>query len=173
MKKWMTFLLLLVCVANAAGCASVQKKFTRKKKTPSHVAATIYLQEGEYQKKYSNDYYYKSHFTFWKTWQSELINGLGGNRKKVARSAQEALGHLTELGNYLIPEKKSQLQLEIDSLSKIVRKIESQHYSDSEYGGMRSELERIQRTVSNNFYYDKVKKEILPDGVDLGEEPSE
>src|SRR3989338_2028103 len=174
MKKWIGFLLMGVVLINSAGCASVQKKFTRKKKEPRHIPAAVYLQEtGSYQKKYSNDYYYKTHFTFWKSWQDELINQLGGNNKKVTRSAQEALGHLREMNNYLTPLKQEELRPQLDSLAKINQRIESSGYSDAEIGSLRVELERIMRIVSNNFYYDKVKNEIIPETVDLGTPASE
>ena len=167
-KRFLSLLLLIVWVAGLAGCATVQKKFTRKKKTPKHTAATIYFQEGAYQKKFSNDYYYKTHYTFWKTWQDELITQLGGNQKKVARSAQEALGHLTEMNRYLVPEKQAELKPLLDDLARITRNIEGRGLSDSEIGSVRVELEKIKRLVANDFYYEKVKDQLLPDTIDLG-----
>ncbi len=167
-KRFLSFLLLVVFVAGLAGCATVQKKFTRKKRTPKHTPASIYFQEGPYQKKFSNDYYYKTHYTFWRTWQDELITQLGGNQKKVARSAQEALGHLTEMNRYLAPEKQAELKPQLDDLTRITRNIEGRGLSDSEIGSVRVELEKIKRIVSNGFYYDKVKDQLLPDTIDLG-----
>ncbi len=168
MKKWVGFFLVLVMAMNVAGCASVQKKFTRKKKEPRHVPAVVYLEEGTYQKKYSNVYYYKTHFTFWKSWQDELINQLGGNGKKVSRTASEALGHLQEMNHYLTPVKQEELKSQLDALTKIAQRIESGGYPDSEVGGIRVELEKIRRIVSNNFYYDKIKDDLLPESIDLG-----
>ena len=169
MRKWVGVFLAFILMMNAAGCASVQKKFTRKKKVPSHTPAVVYLQEGPYQKKYSNDYYYKTHFTFWKSWQDELINQLGGNNKKVSRAAQEALSNLQEMNQYLNPAKQEELKPQLDALAKITQRIESGGYSDSELGGIRVELEKIRRIVSNNFYYDKIKDDLLSDTIDLGE----
>ena len=167
MRKWVGFFLVFILMMNAAGCASVQKKFTRKKKEPGHIPAVVYLQEGPYQKKYSNVYYYKTHFTFWKSWQDELINQLGGNSKKVSRAAEEALGHLQEMNQYLSAAKQEELKSQMDALAKIAQRIGSGGYPDSELGGIRVELEKIRRIVSNNFYYDKVKNDLLSDSVDL------
>src|SRR3989338_3612583 len=108
-KKAITYLLFAVLILPMAGCASVQKKFTRKKKEPKHVAATIYFEEGPHQKKYSNVYYYKTHYTLWKTWHEDLIKVIGGNRKKIARCAEESLSHLTQMRNCLVPEKQKAL----------------------------------------------------------------
>ncbi len=172
------FISLTVCLLAEAGCATVQKKFTRKKKEPAHIPSVIYFsaeggsasggQEGPYQKKYSNAYYYKTHFTMWKSWQDELLLGWGGNNKKWARSAQEAYSHLTEMNRYLVPAKQSQLRPQLDSLSQIMRKIDSGSYAKSEEGGLRTELEKIKRLVAADFYYDKVKGSVLADDVDLG-----
>jgi len=169
-KNWLWFLAVIL-VVGTAGCASVsgiEKKFIRKKKTPEHVAAAVYIEQGPYQKKYSSEYYYKSHFTFWKSWQNELLNNLGGNQKKVERCAEEAWNNLTEMNKYLVPAKQAELAPNLESLGRIAAKISGGNYSRSEKGDVRAELEKIQRIVSNNFYYDKVKNDLVPDTVDLG-----
>ena len=160
--------ILAVLFIATAGCASVQKKFTRKKKEPKHVAAAVYFEEGPYQKKYSNVYYYKMHYTMWKSWQDDLINGIGGNRKKTSRNAEESLNHLTELSHYLMPEKKKELEPILQDLTRLVKKIDLGAYSNSENADLRVELQKIKRLVGNNFYFDKVSNEIFPDTVDLG-----
>jgi len=166
-NKFFAWMIILVFVAGLPGCASVQKKFTRKKKEARYIPKAVYFHEGAYQKKYSNDYYYKTHYTLWKTWHTELVNQLGGNQKKVARSAQEALGHLTEMHRYLVPEKQSELAPTLESLAAMTRRLEGRTYAESEIGPVRVELEKIQRLVANNYYYDKIKDQILQDTVDL------
>ena len=168
MKKTITFLLFLILVINLTGCASVQKKFTRKKKEPSHIPAAVYFEEGAYQKKYSNAYYYKMHYTLWKTWQSDLINGIGGNRKKTQRNAEESLNQLTEMSHYLAPEKEKDLEPLLEDLTRLVKKIDSGAYSSTENADLRVELQKIKRLVDNDFYYDKVTSQILPDTVNVG-----
>ncbi len=165
MRKFIGITLIAVLVLSTAGCASFQKKFTRKKKEPKHVATAIYLQEENYQKKYSNEYYYKTHFTYWQTWHSDLLNQLGGNSKKVSRCVQEALSNLVEMKRYLKPEKQAPLEEQIQSLSDIAKKLDSGYYSKSSEGSVRSELEKIQRIVNNNFYFNKVKEDLVPDTV--------
>ena len=172
MKKILYFFIALILAADLAGCSShtLQKKFTRKKKQPGRIAPVIYTQEGAYQKKYSNEYYYKTHFTMWKTWHGELINQLGGNHKKMTRCAQEAVSHLSEMQHYLAPEEQETLGEELGALKKISKKIEDSVFSDSEIGPTRVELERIRRVVSNGYTFDRVKHAILSDEIDLAEE---
>ncbi|HXV19157.1 MAG TPA: hypothetical protein VD883_03675 [Candidatus Omnitrophota bacterium] len=168
MRKILSVFLILGFVAGLSSCASVQKKFTRKKKEPKHVAAQVYFEEGPFQKKFSNDYYYKTHFTYWKTWHSDLLNQMGGNQKKVARCAQEASSNLIEMSRYLKPEKEAELKPLLDSYVGVTRKLETEAYSESSQALSRGELERLGRIITSNYYYDKVSKDVLPDTVDLG-----
>ncbi len=167
MKKKLGAFILVLALLSLAGCASVQRKFTRKPKVPEHTASVIPLSEGPYQKKFSNEFYYQSHFTLWKNWQTELIQTLGENRKKVERAAQESLGNLTELKQYLLPEKQAELAAQIEALTKITDRVNAGNYSASEIGLMKSELEKIRRIVAANFYYNKVKDQMVPERVDL------
>lgn len=168
MKKRRQFLVWTLVLMNLAGCATVQRKFTRKPKEPAHTASVIPLDSGPYQKRFSNEFYYKSHFTLWKTWQSELIDSLGENRKKVARAGQEALSHLKDMRQYLLPEKQAEIDLQILELEKIVKRTDAGIDSASEIGPLRSDLERIRRIVSANFYFNKIKDQMVPETVDLG-----
>lgn len=167
-KKAISFLLMAAFILPMAGCASVQKKFTRKKKEPKHIAATLYFEEGPYQKKYSNVYYYKTHYTMWKTWHEDLIKGIGGNRKKTERNAEEALSHLTQMKNSLVLEKQKELDPWVKEMSRYAAKFAVGAYSRSEEPGIRTELQKIKRMVDSDFYYDKVANQILPDTVNLG-----
>ena len=166
--KSVGYIAVITLALQLIGCASLQKKFTRKPKEPLHRPVVIALDQGAYQKPYSNDYYYKTHYTFWHTWHDELLNELGGNSKRVEHAAEEAFSNLQSMNNYLTGDKKTQLALVIDSYSAALRKIDNGRIVSGEEGSVKSELERISRTVASNFYYDKVKDSLLPDTVDLG-----
>ena len=166
-RRILAALLVMVLAAGTVGCATVQKKFTRKKKTPERNRSVIYLDEGAYQKKYSNEYYYKTHFTFWRTWQDELIDNLqNGNRKRLRRSIQEVVSHLTEMANYLEPQTKAGLEEQILRLQGIRDRLEAGYY-DSNLEGLKPELEQIGRLLNNNYYFGKIQDKLLPDVVDL------
>ena len=166
-KKFLMFMLLLLAL-QGAGCGSLTKKFIRQKPKPEHTAAVVYIEKGPYQKKFSNEYYYKMHYTLWKTWQDEILDNLGGNAKKLQRSGEEAYSNLDQMGRYLNPEKQEKLKGLADELKRIVDKLESSEFSRSDEGSVRSDLERVKRLVANDFYYEKVKSELLPENVDLG-----
>lgn len=166
MKKTLfIYVLPVIVLTQLVGCATVQKKFTRKKKEPAHVTSTIYVDKGPYQKKFSNSYYYTTHYTQWQAWHGELIDELNGNRKRATHSAQEAQNHLSAMLGYLKPEKQLTLKPELDSLSSIVHRMELGTLTSSEMGGIRVELEGIKRRVEGGFYHSKIKDDILPDEV--------
>ena len=168
MRTSVKIIAALLVAFQVAGCATVQKKFTRKSKEPAYTPKALYFEEGTYQKKFSNDYYYKTHFTMWRSWHSELMDQLGGNNKKVSRCAQETLSHLSEMRRYLVPEKQAELDPIIADFSKVEQKVE-RGVSDAEMGSVKVELERLQRAVNSNFYYEKVKSSLAADSVDLGD----
>ena len=168
MKRTLKVIACLVLVTQLAGCATVQKKFTRKKKEPEYTPKALYFEEGKFQRRFSNDYYYKTHFTMWRTWHSELLDQLGGNSKKVSRCAEESLNHLTEMSHYLKPEKKALLDPIVADMGNLTHRIEQGAMTDAQTAPLRVELEKIQRLVNNDFYFDKIKDSLLPDTVDLG-----
>jgi hypothetical protein len=165
-KAWVPVLAAVVLV-NAAGCASVQKKFTRKKDETSRIPKVIYIEEGQYQKKFSNDYYYKTHYSMWKTWHDELLLNLDGNAKKAERCAIEAYNHLEQMSKYLNDEKKAQLKPMLDDMQRIMNRFSTSGYGDSERAGLRSELEKIKRLIANDFYYNKIKESVPQEQVSL------
>jgi hypothetical protein len=160
--------LLIVTVLGSVGCETLPKKFIRKKKAPAHVASVVYLDEGSYEKRFSNEYYYKNHYTLWKTWHDDVLKNLTGNSKKLRRASEEAYSHLEQMGNYLKPERQAQLKPMVDTLNSYRQKFDRGAFVPSDAGNARSELEKVKRLVANDFYFDKVKEDVLPDKVDLG-----
>jgi hypothetical protein len=167
MLRRMVYAGLIAALLGLTGCGTLQKKFTRPKKTPAHAASVVYFDQGPYEKQYSNEYFYKNHYTLWKTWHEELLKDLTGNSKKRRRSAEEAYSHLEQMGNYLQPEKRAKLKTLADILDSYRWKFERGFYSPADAGNTRVELEKVKRLVANDFYFDKVKNDVLPDKVDL------
>ena len=170
MKKKLIYGWILLLVLQGTGCESLPKKFIRKKTQPEHTAAVVYIEKGPYQKKFSNEYYYKMHYTLWKTWHDEVLDNLGGNSKKIKRASEEAYSHLDQMGKYLNPRKQDKLTELTEELKVFVDAFQDDRYSRSELPAMKSDLDRIKRRVANDFYYEKVKADLLPDEVDLGTE---
>lgn len=172
MRRKLAMGLVFLMALGLAGCETLPKKFVRKKKEPAHRPAAVYLDEGPYQKQFSNEYYYKTHFTFWRTWHDDLLDNLTGNSKKLQRTSEEAYSHLEQMSRYLMPEARAKLMPLVEELDRYRKKFQQGAYSRSEAAGMRTDLEKLRRLVSNDFYYDKVKDQVLVDTVDLGEAPA-
>ena len=168
MNKKFFILALLFMVLQGLGCESVTRKFIRQKPKPEHTQAVVFMEKGPYQKKFSNEYYYKMHYSLWKTWQDEILDNLGGNGKKLRRSSEEAYSNLVEMEQYLKPGKKERLSVLAEDLKRLTDKLTSSGDMRSQEMNMRSDLERLKRQVANDFYYEKVKSDLLPDNVDLG-----
>lgn len=167
-KNLCAFMAVVILAGTFAGCATVQKKFTRKKKEPEHIPAAIYIEQGPYQKKFSNVYYYQTHFTLWKSWHDELLKNLGHNTKKIERASDEAYGHITEFVKYLDEESAARIKPHLDVMKHWADKIKAGDYSKLDEDSMRADLEKVRREVGKNFYYAKIKPHVLPDKVDLG-----
>ncbi len=167
MFKKIAYLALVCLTVTAVGCETLPRKFIRKKKEPKHVSAVMFTDEGGSQKSFSNEYYYKMHYTLWKTWHDDMILNLTGNAKKLTRCTDEAYSHLEQMQAYLKPEKGVELKASLDELSKYRARIKSQSLSRSEAATFKSDLDRIRRQVVNNYYYDKVKEDVLADVVEL------
>lgn len=167
MKKKFFCGIFILCVVAMSGCETLPKKFIRKKPKPEHTPSVVFIEQGSYQKKYSNEYYYKMHFTLWKTWQDEILSNLGGNSKKVARSAEEAYSHLEQMSRYLKSEKQALLKPLLEDTKRFLDKVERGIGSRSEAAAMKSDWERLKRLIANDFYYDKVKADLIPESVNL------
>lgn len=168
MRRKLALGLVFFLALGLAGCETLPKKFIRKKKQPKHTPSAVYLDEGEYQKQFTNEYYYKTHFTLWRTWHDDILSNLAGNSKKLKRASEEAYSHLDQMHAYLKPEAQARLKPQLDELGRLRSKFEQGSLTRSDASAMRSDVERIRRLVSNDFYYDKVKADILQDQVDLG-----
>jgi len=153
MKKIMTWLVLIVLAFNLTGCESVQKKFRRKKK---EVKMPRFYQEKKYIKQPTPELY-KKHYSYWVTWQAELIKELNGNTKRIKRSAQEAVANLEDMQAILVPEKASEMQRHIDAMKRVRDEIMRGSMTFANKDSIRITLEREDRYIKRDFCYSKVK----------------
>lgn len=154
MKKIITFLIIFSLAANLAGCAALQKKFTRKKK--AGVKAPRIYQVKIYEKKPTPELY-KKHYTFWSGWQSELVQVLGENHKKDMRCIEEIVSNLKDMQNILTEEKAKALDPHIDKLAAVGDMIFKSEVTRSNRESIIRALDRESRAIKKDFNYRKVK----------------
>lgn len=157
MKRWMMILAILFLAAGLTGCEAVQRKFTRKPK------ATVKMPHFYQLKKYTmkpSPELYKQHFAYWASWQEDLIQSIGQNHKRDMRSMEEALGHLKDMQNILIPSKAEEMQPHVERMegAKDIIFRSDLSFTDRDY--VRGILEREDRAIKRDFCYGKVRNDL-------------
>ena len=155
MRRAVSFFIILFMILSLAGCDSLQRKFTRKKKEA--VKMPRIYQEKKYIKKPSPELY-KKHYSYWTSWQSELIQVLGNNHKKDMRCIDEAVSNLRDMQSILVPKKAEELQPHIDKLARVRETIFNEELTQANRDYVLRTLEREDRYIKREFHYNKVKK---------------
>jgi hypothetical protein len=157
MRKTLAFLLIIAIVLSAAGCASVQKKFTRKKKE------TVKMPRIYQVKKYElapTPELYKKHYVYWESFQSEMIMTLAQNHKKNMICIEHILSNLEDMRNMLLPEKAAELEVHIERLEKIRDILAKEDLTTFNKQYVTMTLERESRYIKRGFVYKKVKDSL-------------
>ena len=156
MKRLSVIVTAIFLTMSLTGCEAVQKKFTRKKK---EVKTPRFYQLKKYPKKAAAELYQK-HYSYWRTWQEELIKTLGQNSKKDKRCTAEAVGQLKDMQNLLIPSKAEELQPHIERM-ELARDIILRgdlSFANKDY--VRNVIDREDRLVKREFCYAMVKDSL-------------
>ncbi|MCX5679563.1 MAG: hypothetical protein NTZ95_02705 [Candidatus Omnitrophica bacterium] len=157
MKRVLTFAIALFLIFNIAGCASIQKKFTRKKKEA--VKMPRIYQVKKYERKPTPELY-KKHYVYWESFQSEMIMVLGQNNKKNMVCIEHILSNLRDMQNMLLPEKAAELEVHIVRLAKIKDILVKEDLTTFNRNYIMMTLERESRYIKRIFIYSKVKDSI-------------
>ncbi len=153
MKKWIVLLSVIFLAMSLTGCEALQKKFTRKKTT---VKNPHFYQLKKYTRKPSPELY-KQHYAYWESWQSQLIQVIGENNKKDKQCIEEAVGHLKDMQNILIPTKAEEMQPHIEKMEDAKEAIFRGELNFAKRDDIRRTLEREDRAIKRGFCYNKVK----------------
>ena len=153
MKKILMFMLALCMASSLVGCDAVQRKFIRKKKEKP--APRIY-QLKKYVKKPTPELY-KKHYSYWVSWQDDLIRVLGENHKKDVRCMEEIVGNLKDMQNILVVEKANELEKHIERIEAVRGMILSENLGQANLSNARSTLVREDRYIKRDFCYAKVR----------------
>jgi hypothetical protein len=157
------FLVCVLCL-QASGCSilrPLKRKFIRKKKE-EEPAPSIVTQFDRYEKE-PNLKLYQRHYVYWKTWQEELISKIGENALKDLQCIRQIIANLNDMKRYLKEEKATGLDPIIAEMSEIKELIDRNILTDRHKDRVRRILEKNYRLLKREFYYKKVKEDILPD----------
>jgi len=156
-KRIIYFIIAIFLIVNIAGCAGIQRKFTRKKKET--VKMPRIYQVKKYESKPSPELYRK-HYVYWESFQSELIMVLGQNRKKNMVCIEHILSNLNDMQNMLLPEKAAELEIHIVRLTKIRDILVKEDLTTFNRNYIMMTLERESRYIKRGFVYSKVKDSL-------------
>jgi len=166
MRRAISWILVLFMLVNLTGCETLAKKFRRKSKKT--VKMPRMYQVKKYEKKPTPELY-KKHYAYWESWQSELIQVLGNNRKKDLLCIEQIISNLRDMQNILVPDKGKEMESHIDKLIKVKEMIVSTDLTKANSGYAVRILEREDRLITKYFAYRKVKnflKKSFEDDVD-------
>ena len=155
MRKILSILVILAIMISLAGCSEEwRRKFIRKKKD---VAKKPRISQVKRYLKEPTEALYTKHYNYTITWLSELIDDLGKNNKKDAGCIEEALSQIKDLQLFLRPEKASQLDKHVVRLIEIRELILKRDLGQANMDYARRSLEREERFLRSEFYYNKIK----------------
>ncbi|MBU1888000.1 MAG: hypothetical protein KKB46_02220 [Candidatus Omnitrophica bacterium] len=157
-KKVIIYSLVLIFSVSLCGCGGLQRKFARKKKDEAKPAPVITTYD--YAKDRRVDELYRKHFLFWKSWQTELIDRMGGTYKKRAECFDFTISSLREMKKYLKEPKSSELEEFIVRIKTIDPGVKDARLSKSQQYRMRHLLETTKRQIDKQFSYSKIKDSL-------------
>jgi hypothetical protein len=154
MKKIVLILFVFFISLNLIGCGTMREKFTRKPKEREKPKA-IFASEIEV---YPAGIRYSNHFIYWRSWQGEMIQNLGGNHKKVLACADRALYNLGQMSELLVPAKQEELKPYLDELEEIATELHAGYISEPRQRKLIRDLENHVWNVRREFDYQKMKE---------------
>ncbi|MFH0839194.1 MAG: hypothetical protein V1893_03305 [Candidatus Omnitrophota bacterium] len=159
---FISFVLCLAC----AGCGTIKQKFALAKSEQESPVPVPRM--------HSNGWWYKTHYTYWRYWEEELIGSLtSNNSQKHIRCVTEALYNLKKMGERLTDEKQKELEPFIVQLENISSDIIKKDITPGYSVLLKSNMEKHKRVTDKQFKYSKVWRSIKPDSEKLPEQDYE
>lgn len=162
MKKTIVFLLIGMVLATS-GCASLRKKFIRKKK--SQKEEPVYINFKEYPKKPSREAYI-DYYLFVKGWLEDLSESLRVDRinntynyKRAKRAIDGAVMNLEQIIAFLNDEGKEKIYPLYRDLTNVKDTMDKNHnLSVLERQRIMGRVERFNRKFQSEFKYSQAQK---------------
>ncbi len=148
-------LFLVFCLFSSAGCGrKVQLLRKRKSKAP---AQPIMVLEPNDQAMYAAGVRYQEHFSYWKSWHSELLGSYGQMRRRDLRNLTGVISELRSMEDILTGPPADHLRGILQEITAMNEKWRQKPDTWTPPTAQRSRLEQLMREIDRNFYYKKVK----------------
>jgi hypothetical protein len=158
--------LVLLFVAQASGCETLRKKFIRKRKTTTTKEDMIVSPRDYSAHPFPNAVMYKQYFTYWKSWNQELVTALNdkASNKKVLECIEQAGVNLKKMATYLQDKEAAALSAYIDKTDVLEARIRSMPgLPPAEGNRFRYTAERILSGINREFDPTSMKSHLKPD----------
>lgn len=157
MRRFLKFVIVAFLIFNIAGCAGLQKKFTRKKKET--VKMPRIYQVKAYERKPTPELY-KKHYVYWESFQSDMIMTLGQNHKRDMMYIEHIVSNLKDMQKMLMHEKANELEIHIARLVKVKDILSKEDLTTFNRNYIMMTLERESRYIKRGFVYSKVRNSM-------------
>lgn len=161
-------ILIFFCCGGLIGCESLQKKFTRKKKTKDSQEAMVIAPRDYSAHPFPNDVLYKQYFVYWKSWNQELVSSLSDrdSHKKIVDCLKQSLLNLDKMRSYLVEEKAVALDVYVAKTQDLKDAVEkTPSMVPSQANDYRYTAERILSSVNREFDAHKMAPYIKEDAT--------
>jgi hypothetical protein len=169
-------MLLAALVAGAAGCESLQRKFTRK---PKHAPKPLdpIIKFEDYTHAMTPLDKYRKHYMMFNYWNSELISALENktpNPKRFRRASTDSLAELETLNRLVSGDVSQRFSALIDERRDLDRRLQRPGFMPSQAPAILRLLERQTREIQREFFWRDIETSIVePSGaVAPAEEPA-
>ena len=164
-KRLSGWVALCLALLGVAGCESLQKKFTRKPKTPSRPSPIIAFQD--YTRAMTPLDRYRKHYVLFDYWNDQLLDVLqDGNRanpKRIQRTSTESLSELEALQGLLRGDLAAQVSPLVEERRKMHQELATGSYTVFQLNRVRRALELQTRQVRRRFYWRYVEDQLQED----------
>lgn len=155
---------LVVCLmVTTAGCQSLKKKFTRKKKSTAPEEEFIPVLEPEVypEKVETNADLYRYHYSLWQVWDRELKTNIadGDSDKRKLYTLEQMVGQLQNLLPLLPDDKKPGLEAILRDMQELKKKLQQPSALRDE-ARISKQLDQIGRKVRDGYKFSLVQDHL-------------
>lgn len=160
-RKPVIFIIGLALLVNLVGCEAFVRKFTRKSKKEKAPEEMVLAPEEWKGPKMTKEQMYRQYYTFWKSWQDELINALSQSAplKKKKDCVEQAVKNLLGMRTMLNETEQKQLDVYLKQMNDLKSAVNSDIYGSSNNSN-RQDAERARRNILQRYSYSDIKDDL-------------
>jgi len=158
-QKFYYFIICILLITLLTGCDAFVRKFRRKPKRETYQQKEMVLVPEDYPSLFANkEEAYRNYFTFWHSWHTEFINSLieKSSHKRKIFCLSEAIKNLNILKEFILDEKRKNLESYIKELEDLKEKLSKDIYT-SNFNWFYNRAELLRKNILRDYAYHKIK----------------